>query len=90
MVSGSRHAMAAVRNTKQLAGFPWDELPKDSVVVDIGGGIGSVSVVLAQAYPHLKFVVEDRAPVVAIAREVSGSLQVRRSRSAYVVLGLGK
>lgn len=75
MVSYSRRATrtAASKNTERLEGFPWAELPKDSVVVDIGGGIGSVSVVLAQAYPHLKFVVEDRAPVVAIAREVDFS-----------------
>lgn len=46
-------------------------------MVDIGGGIGSV---LAQAYPHLKFVVEDRASVVAIAREVCFSFDARRTR----------
>ena len=53
------------------AGFPWEELPSDSVVVDIGGGIGSVSLPIAEAFPHLRFVIEDRAPVCAIARSVS-------------------
>ena len=51
-------------------GFPWEDLPKDSVVVDVGGGIGSMSVMLAQAFPHLRFVVQDRAGVVAIAPQV--------------------
>ncbi len=51
--------------------FPWNELPKDSVVFDVGGGVGSTSVVLANAYPHLLFVVEDRKQVVDIAPSVS-------------------
>ncbi len=38
--------------------------------MDVGGGIGSVSVTLSEAYPHLRFVVEDRAPVVAVAPQV--------------------
>ena len=45
-------------------------MPKNSVVVDVGGGIGSMSVMLAQAFPHLRFVVQDRAGVVAIAPKV--------------------
>ena len=56
------------------AGFPWADLPKDSVVVDVGGGIGSVSVKVAEAFPHLRFVVEDRAPVVALAQHVRALL----------------
>ncbi|TBU24980.1 S-adenosyl-L-methionine-dependent methyltransferase [Dichomitus squalens] len=50
--------------------FAWKDLSKDSVVVDVGGGVGSTSVVLAHAYPHLRFVVEDRKQVVEIAPSV--------------------
>ncbi|TFK81004.1 S-adenosyl-L-methionine-dependent methyltransferase [Polyporus arcularius HHB13444] len=55
-----------------IHGFTWDKLPQDAVVVDVGGGIGSVSVTLSEAYPHLRFVVEDRAPVVAVAPQSWG------------------
>ena len=41
------------------------------MVVDVGGGIGSTSVVLARAFPHLRFVVQDRQHVVQIAPSVS-------------------
>ncbi|KAH9846764.1 S-adenosyl-L-methionine-dependent methyltransferase [Lenzites betulinus] len=71
------HAMNGTRYWETaeniIHGFAWNDLPKDAVVVDIGGGIGSVSVILSQAYPHLRFAVEDRAPVVAIAREAWGT-----------------
>jgi hypothetical protein len=33
-------------------------------VVDVGGGVGSQTVVLAKAFDHLKFVVQDRASVI--------------------------
>ena len=39
-------------------------------MADVGGGIGSVSVILADAYPHLRFAVKDRASVVSIAQQV--------------------
>ncbi|KAI1787762.1 S-adenosyl-L-methionine-dependent methyltransferase [Ganoderma leucocontextum] len=55
-----------------IHGFPWDELPREAVVADVGGGIGSVSVILADAYPHLRFAVQDRAPVVALAQQSRG------------------
>jgi len=46
-------------------GFTWDALAENDVVVDVGGGIGSVSIRVADMYPKLKFVVQDRAPVIA-------------------------
>ncbi|KAI0060099.1 S-adenosyl-L-methionine-dependent methyltransferase [Artomyces pyxidatus] len=62
------HAMDGVKNMGRpdiiLSGFDWKGLPKDSLVVDVGGGIGSQAMTLAQHHPHLKFVVQDRAPVV--------------------------
>ncbi|KAH9894797.1 S-adenosyl-L-methionine-dependent methyltransferase [Cubamyces lactineus] len=50
-----------------VTAFPWKDLPENSVVIDVGGGIGSSSMVLAKAYPHLRFVVEDREHVIEIA-----------------------
>lgn len=47
-----------------IAGFPWHELSEGSVVVDVGGGIGSTAMLLAHTFPHLKFIVQDRPQVV--------------------------
>ncbi|THH01015.1 hypothetical protein EW026_g1615 [Hermanssonia centrifuga] len=47
-----------------IGGFPWLELSPRSVVVDVGGGIGSTSMLLANAFPQLRFVIQDRPPVV--------------------------
>lgn len=51
-------------------GFPWHKLPDGSVVVDVGGGIGSTSMLLANAFPHLRFVIQDRPPVVEMGTAV--------------------
>ncbi|KAJ7115333.1 O-methyltransferase [Mycena epipterygia] len=47
-----------------LAGFKWADLPADSIVVDIGGGVGSTALMIAKAVPHLNLVVQDRASVI--------------------------
>jgi len=52
-----------------LRGYAWDQLPKDSLVVDVGGGVGSQSLALALYHPHLHFVVQDREAVVGDAVE---------------------
>ena len=58
-------------------GFDWHTLPKNSIVVDVGGGIGSTSMLLASAFSEgdndlgLKFIVQDRPVVVEIGERAS-------------------
>jgi tRNA G46 methylase TrmB len=52
------------------AGYAWGQLPEGSLIVDVGGGIGSHSLALAKNHPHLRFVVQDREQVVQEAVEV--------------------
>lgn len=47
----------------------WAALKADSIVVDIGGGAGNVTLFLAKAFPHLKYVVQDLKPVITDAAE---------------------
>jgi tRNA1(Val) A37 N6-methylase TrmN6 len=44
-------------------GFDFASLPPSSVIFDVGGGVGTVSRLLANKYEHLKFVIQDRAEV---------------------------
>ncbi|KAK4186762.1 putative methyltransferase [Podospora australis] len=46
-----------------LFDFPWSELG-NATVVDVAGGVGSFSMELSRIYPHLKFVIQDREPVL--------------------------
>jgi hypothetical protein len=43
--------------------YPWASLGK-SLIVDVGGGVGGFPLQLSKVYPDLRFVVQDRAPVV--------------------------
>ncbi|GAP84927.1 putative O-methyltransferase [Rosellinia necatrix] len=62
-------AMAGItkmgRDANQLKDcFPWDRL--NGTVVDVGGGSGHVSMMLAELFPRLSFVVQDEsAPMLA-------------------------
>ena len=40
------------------------------MLVDVGGGIGAQSILVAQAHPHVHVVVEDREQVVSTAVSV--------------------
>lgn len=52
-------------------GFDWDSVPQGGLVVDVGGGIGNISLEIARARPDLQIVVEDRPQVIEKAKEVS-------------------
>jgi hypothetical protein len=49
--------------------YPWQDLPLGSTVVDVGSGIGFVSVAIAQAHTSLKFVCQDLPSTVAAGPE---------------------
>ncbi|TFY67302.1 hypothetical protein EVG20_g3987 [Dentipellis fragilis] len=49
--------------------YPWATLGP-ATVVDVGGGIGGMSLDLAKKFPNLKFVVQDRSAVISQARAV--------------------
>ncbi|KAI5119663.1 hypothetical protein M0805_007754 [Coniferiporia weirii] len=52
-----------------LSGFDWSSVPKDGLVVDVGGSTGHVSLEIAKAFPALNIVVEDRPAVVKEAKD---------------------
>lgn len=57
------------RSYKKIA-YDWKSLPSSSLVVDVGGGVGTACLALAKEFPNLKFVVQDRQPAVKAGVEV--------------------
>ncbi|KAI0064216.1 S-adenosyl-L-methionine-dependent methyltransferase [Artomyces pyxidatus] len=47
-----------------IEGFEWSSLEAGSIVVDVGGGVGSVTLTLAKAFPQLKYIVQDLREVI--------------------------
>lgn len=48
----------------------WAALKDDEVAVDVGGGTGNLTLLLAKAFPHLKYVVQDLKEVIPEAEKV--------------------
>jgi len=49
-----------------LQGYPWGSLPEGSIMVDVGGGVGSLSLKVAKAHPGLRIVIQDRPIVIGM------------------------
>ncbi|GAA6009288.1 hypothetical protein JCM11491_004258 [Sporobolomyces phaffii] len=52
------------RDESILLGFPWSTLPEGSTVCDVAGRTGNISLDIAKAVPHVKFVVQDQQNVI--------------------------
>lgn len=52
-------------------GYPWHLLEQGAghLIVDVGGGVGHLSIALAQKYPSLRFEVQDLPETVAMGEE---------------------
>ncbi|KAI4130035.1 MAG: hypothetical protein LQ341_006507 [Variospora aurantia] len=51
-----------------LNGYDWASLG-ESTIVDVGGSHGSVSIAIAEKFPLLRFIVQDRPEVAALGRK---------------------
>ncbi|THH06774.1 hypothetical protein EW146_g9509 [Bondarzewia mesenterica] len=51
-------------------GFDWQSLKTDEVVVDVGGSMGTVTLMLLKAFPHLRYIIQDLEKVLRDANKV--------------------
>ncbi|KAJ6476547.1 O-methyltransferase, partial [Mycena vitilis] len=49
-------------------GFDWSALPSNGTIVDVGGGIGHLSLTIAQKYPHLRIANQDLAAPIELSK----------------------
>ncbi|EPQ51546.1 S-adenosyl-L-methionine-dependent methyltransferase [Gloeophyllum trabeum ATCC 11539] len=67
--------------------YPWETLPEDTVLCDVGGGNGHASLIVLKSFPHVKAIIQDQEHVVSTgkalwSRECPGALE--KDRVAFV------
>ncbi len=51
--------------------YAWDQVPRDAIICDVGGGNGHAMLGLIKEYPHIKVVLQDLPAVVQQGKDVS-------------------
>ncbi|GAA5947925.1 hypothetical protein JCM3765_007031 [Sporobolomyces pararoseus] len=69
-----------------LCGFPFSKLKDQAVVVDVGAGIGQVSLTISETYPQVRVVVQDLADVIREAKPFWKASAPRDIESGRVTL----
>jgi hypothetical protein len=62
-------ALGSVSARGTIADYPWDQLPKDSRIIDVGGGEGALLIEIMRSFPdRFTGVLQDRPEVVPLAK----------------------
>ena len=84
MDDGSRRSMKQIINRYYCPSsgltypvYPWASLG-EATIIDVGGGIGAVSLALLNEFPQLKSIVQERPEAVTNGRNVRSALAIKR------------
>ncbi|KAG7087939.1 hypothetical protein E1B28_011984 [Marasmius oreades] len=79
--------MAAIQPLDCLSrAYNWDSLPENALVVDVGGGVGTISLELAKQFPKLKFIVQDLPSFIEKGKALWAERQPETLESGRAIL----
>ena len=70
--------------TINFIGFDWESVQHGGLVVDVGCGLGHVSLEIAKVRPDLHIVLEDRSTVINEAKNVCSSISSLYQISSFL------
>ncbi|KAJ7512101.1 S-adenosyl-L-methionine-dependent methyltransferase [Mycena galericulata] len=59
-----------VEASAMVTAYPWQDLSKGASVCDLGGGVGTMTIQLAKAHPHLQLKLQDMPDRMVQAKEI--------------------